>query len=298
MHQLRCEIAIALNAPKPAAPKPPPGKQPAPKKAPPPPEPAPVAIDWRAACKKASELAQGDPSPHVSVAVALVRAKDLKGAREELVLAEGKIANLANGADAWRKILGIYVGLDLLTWAEQAIEKAKLEKDPAAAQIAQRRARYGVPKGAKFVTPDKEGQLVAAVRTALDLVYASKYADAERALAAIEKQWPGASGIYATRCDLGMRNGSIDAARASCARALAIDPGNSWALYLSGVISLKSAAGTPQGIDMLKKAIAVDPELGQAWRTLGKAYVRSKDKASYEQLAKDYQAKFGSPLPP
>ena len=46
------------------------------------------------------------------------------------------------------------------------------------------------------------------------------------------------------------------------------------------------------------RSVTSDPELGQAWRTLAKAYVRTKDKAAYEQLAKDYQAKFGTPLPP
>ena len=92
--------------------------------------------------------------------------------------------------------------------------------------------------------------------------------------------------------------GSIDGARAACAKALQIDPGESWALYLSGVISLKTASGNQQGIDLLKKAILADPELGQAWRTLGKAYSRTKDQAAFDQLAKDYQAKFGQPLPP
>jgi tetratricopeptide (TPR) repeat protein len=299
MHHLRCEIALAMSGPKPPAPKQPPAKAP-PRGAPKAPEPAPApAIDWKAACKKASDLAQGDPTPHLSVATAYLRTADLRSAREELVLAEGKIANLGSaGEAAWKKLIGIYVGLQALTWADEAIAKAKLDNDPAAAQITQLRTRYGVPKGAKFVTAEREGDLVAAIRAALDLVYAAKYGDAERALAAIDRQWPGAPGSYATRCDLNLRTGAIDGARASCQKALAIHPGNSWALYLSGVIALKTAAGTPQGIDFLKKAIGVDPDLGQAWRTLAKAYARTKDKAAYEQLAKDYQAKFGSPLPP
>ena len=66
------------------------------------------------------------------------------------------------------------------------------------------------------------------------------------------------------------------------------------------MIELKntSAAGTKAGIEKLKKAIEVDPDLGQAWRTLAKAYKRAKDDAAYDQLAKDYSAKFGQPLPP
>ena len=70
-----------------------------------------------------------------------------------------------------------------------------------------------------------------------------------------------------------------------------------WALYLSGILDLKNPSGTTSGIERLKKAIDVDPELGQAWRTLAKAYQRTKDQAALDQLAKDYQARFGQPLP-
>ncbi|HEU4613055.1 MAG TPA: hypothetical protein VFS15_13285, partial [Kofleriaceae bacterium] len=57
-------------------------------------------------------------------------------------------------------------------------------------------------------------------------------------------------------------------------------------------------AGTKAGIDKLQRAIAADPDLGQAWRTLAKAYARAKDKEALEQLRKDYAVKFGAPLPP
>ncbi len=135
------------------------------------------------------------------------------------------------------------------------------------------------------------------MKKALELVYASKYADAEKALAAAEKRWPKAPGLAAARCDLALRTGAIEPARAACQRALAADPNESWALYLSGVLALRDASGTKAGVEFLKKAIAVDPDLGQAWRTLAKAYGRAKDKAALDKLAQDYQAKFGQNLP-
>jgi len=293
MHQLKCEIMIAAPG-QPCAAKPTdkkPGTQSCP--------PGIADKATREACAKASALAPGDPTPHIVVGEALARSGDIKGARGELVQAEGKIGNLPSGeVDAWRKLIAVYQSLGSLTWTEEAIVKAKLDKDPLAVQLAQTRARYGVPRGAKFVVADQEAALVAAIRGSLDLIYANKFAEAGRAIAAAEKKWPGAPGLAATRCDLTLRQGQIDAARASCDRALAADPNDSWALYLSGVILLKTAAGTPQGIEQLKQAIAVDPELGQAWRTLGKAYSRAKNKPALEQLGKDYAAKFGQPLPP
>jgi predicted Zn-dependent protease len=278
MHMLRCEILLGAAA---ASKDPKAGEQ------------------AKTACKRVSELAPGDPSPHLSIGETLLRAGDVKAARAEFLLAEGKIDNLSQGKeDAWRRLIALYQGMGALTWTEQAIARAKLTQDPVAVQIAQTRARYGVPRGSKVVVPEQEAALVAAVRAALDAVYASKYGEAEKALSAAEKKWPGAAGLAGARCDLGIRMGQIEAARAACARALATDPQASWALYLSGVLSLHNASGTKAGIEKLKKAIEVDPELGQAWRTLAKAYARAKDKAALEQLGKDYAAKFGQPLPP
>lgn len=252
----------------------------------------------RAACSRVAELAPGDPTVHLAVAEALIRAGDIAGARGELVAAEHKIGNLPTGAaDAWHRVIAIYAGLGALTWTDEALAKAKLESEPAAVSIATTRARYGIPRGAKFVAPEQEAALVAAIRKALDLVYANKFGDAERALAAADKKWAGAPGITATRCDLAFRMGQFDAARAVCTRALAADPRDSWALYLLGTLLLRDTGTTGAGIEKLKKAIEVDPELGQAWRTLAKAYERGHDKAALDQLAGAYQTKFGQPLP-
>ncbi|MEJ7600516.1 MAG: hypothetical protein WKG01_21590 [Kofleriaceae bacterium] len=272
MHQLKCEILLG----------------------------APGVGDptTRTACKRASELAPGDPTPHILVGEALLKAGDARAARAEFVTAEGKIGNLPAGVqDAWRKLVAIYHAMGALTWTEQAITKGKLEDDPIAIQVAQTRARYGVPRGTTVVAPEQEAALVAAVRGALDLVYASKYGPADKALQVAERKWPGAAGLAGARCDLAFRTGAIAAAKAACARALATDPNASWALYLSGTLLLRDAGSTRSGVEKLKLAIKVDPELGQAWRTLAKAYARARDKAALDQLAKDYEAKFGQALP-
>ena len=275
MHQLKCELLLESPGPKdPAA---------------------------RAACARVSELAPGDPNVHFAVGEALLKAGDVGAARAELVIAAAKIANLDKGVpDAWRRLVGIYVGLGALTWTEEALEQGKLAGDPAAAVIAQTRARNGLPRGAKFVKPEDENALVEAVREARNLINANKHGEAERMLAAADKKWPGAPGVLAERCELALRGGAVDAARVACDRALRGDPDASWALYLSGVIALKdtSPAGAKTGIDRLKHAIAVDPDLGQAWRALGQAYARTNDKAARQELATAYAAKFGQALPP
>lgn len=272
MHELKCELMLA--------------------------KPGVADKATRAACAHVSELAPGDPTVHLVVGEALLLAHDVAGARAQLVEAEAKIANLPTGAaDAWHKLIGLYAGIGALTWTEDALAKAGLASDPAAKATASVRARYGIPRGAKFVAPEQEAQLVAAIRDALDKVYANKFGDAERVLAAAERKWRGAPGLTAARCDLAFRMGQVDAARATCGRALAADPDDSWALYLDGVLLLRDPGSTPAGIERLKKAIAVDPDLAQAWRTLAKAYARNRDQAALDQLDAAYAAKFGQPLP-
>jgi predicted Zn-dependent protease len=275
---LRCELALAPAGP----------------------TAAPTAAA-RAACTRVTELAPGDPSPHLALGEALVRAGDPVAARAELKVAEGKLPNLKAGADlGWQRLIAIYQGMGALTWTEAALAHADAKPDePARAQLAQTRARYAIPAGATFVAAADEGALVAQTRAALDLVYASKFAEAERVLGAAETKWRRAPGLAAVRCDLALRQQQAGAAAAACARALAADPDASWARYLSGVIALRdpSAAATARGVAHLRRAIAVDPDLGQAWRALGKALARAHDQPGLDALRAAYQARFGTALP-
>ncbi|HLL21303.1 MAG TPA: hypothetical protein VK427_04185, partial [Kofleriaceae bacterium] len=188
MHMLRCEIHLRAA------------------------KDAKASDKARAVCKRVSELAPADPSPHLAIAEAQLRAKDVKGARTELVAAEGKIENLPQGReDAWRRVVAMYLGMGALTWTEDALTRAKLEQDPIAVQIAQRRSRYGAPRGAKVVAPEDEGALVTAVRTAIEQVNGGKFGDAERTIAQAERKWRGASGVAGARCNLAMNLGQLDA---------------------------------------------------------------------------------------
>ncbi|HSN31006.1 MAG TPA: hypothetical protein VLT45_32190, partial [Kofleriaceae bacterium] len=200
--------------------------------------------------------------------------------------------------DAWKRIVALYLEMGALTWAEEAIAAGKLN-DPGYAMIASTRARYGLPKGSSKVKPEQEGALVAAIKQASAAIYANKFAEAHKAFDAIDKKWPGSPGALAFRCDLAMREGAIGSAKGYCNKALALDPDESWANYLSGVLALRdtSAAGTKAGVEKLKWAIVVDPDLGQAWRALAKAYIRAKDEAALQKLSQEYAAKFGTPLP-
>jgi tetratricopeptide (TPR) repeat protein len=278
LHQLRCEAMLS--------------------------KPGVAAEQTQSACARVSELAPADPGPELAVARAWLAAGDRGKMRASLQVALTKAQALsvpASSAAAFTAILEIYRGLGALTWTEEVL--AAMPRSPGAAPspeaqwVAGTRARYGVARGARFVAPEDEGELVAGIRASLDAVYADKAAEAERLLAQVAKRWPKAPGIAAVRCDLALRREQLSEARRQCAVALRGDDAQSWAHYLAGILALRGpdSAG---GIGHLRKAIAVDPDLGQAWRALGKALQRTGDKAALAKLGADYQAKFGQLLPP
>jgi len=258
----------------------------------------PEALD---ACGRAADLAPGDPAPYLAIAAALLAAGDPAGARAQLVEAEQRIVNLdTGGKEAWVGIAAMYQSMGAITWAEDAIAHAGAEQ-PIALWASQTRARYGVPRqGAAYkITPETEAELVKAVRDVLDLVYAGKLDDAGKRAKAAEKKWPGAPGLLAARCDLTMRKQDYAGAKKLCVKAIKEYAGSAWAHYLLGILSLrgKSDKDTEAGIASLREAIAADPDLGQAWRALGKALSRAGDQAGLDALKQSYADRFGTPLP-
>jgi tetratricopeptide (TPR) repeat protein len=259
----------------------------------------PSADAAKKACARAIELAAGDPRPHVTIAGAWMQKNDLAAARAELVLAEGKIANLPKPAQGWLELAEIYRAMGALTWAETAVTNAGATDHPVLAWVKTTRARYGVPASGKgAVKPEDEAAAVAAVRQILDAVYASKFTDAARAVKIAAKRYPGLPGVAAAWCDLDLRQEHLGSAKKRCNTAIAAYPNASWAQYLLGIIIMRDtgSSDTKQGIEHLKLAIAADPDLSQAWRALGKAYKRAKDLEALKQLEADYQARFGQAL--
>jgi tetratricopeptide (TPR) repeat protein len=255
-----------------------------------------------ATCERAAALST-EVEPAIAVAAVRLSAGDAAGARRTLIAAEARTASLppAQAMAGWLTLADAYKQMGAVTWAELAIAKAAPQ--PGAdhgipAWAAMTRVRYGVPRdGARYkLAPDDDAAAINAVRGVVALVNASKLAEAAKAAGVAERRWPGLPGLLAARCDLELRRGSPGSARALCSRAGA-HGGSSWALYLGGIIELQREGGTAGGIARLREAIALDPELGQAWRALGKALERSKATAELDQLRHDYQARFGSALP-
>lgn len=256
-----------------------------------------------AACDRAAALSP-DAGTAIEIAGLLQSRGDAAGARAALVAAEARIAGLprAQAAVAWLKLAEHYRDKDAVTWAEAAAANANTgaADHGIAAWARTLRVRFGIPRdGARYkLVPEDDAAALGAVRDVIGRANASEFAAATRAADAAEKRWPGLPGLLAARCHLALRRGSLTAARQLCARSLAQGE-SSWALYASGVIELRgtSKAATAAGIARLRKAIALDPGLVDAWYALARVFDRTHAAADLDQLSLDYQRQFGAPLP-
>jgi len=260
-----------------------------------------------AACEQAVARS-ADVAPAIELAAARMAAGDAVGARKTLVGAEERLAAVApdQATAAWHKLAAQYRAMGAVTWTENALARAagaagaEGEGDSITVWAATTRARYGIPKdGARWkLTPDDEPAAAAAIREAVALVNASNFEAAAKAIDTAERRWPELPGVLTARCALEYRRDAIAAARQHCDRALA-QGGTSWALYLRGQIEL--ASGRPgalkAAIGRLRAAIALDPDLAQAWQALGQALGRTHANAEREQLRRDYRARFHARLP-
>lgn len=255
-------------------------------------------------CNRAAALAT-EVWPAVEIAAARQAAGDIAGARATLDAAEARIAALEPGkaAAAWLTLAAHHREVGALTWAEQALARAGVAHDSdqdIAVWVASMRPRYGLPReGARWkLAPDNEADALAAVRNVHALTNDGKLAAAARAAAIAERRWPDLPGLLAARCDLEMRRGALATARQHCKRAIA-QGGSSWALYMMGILELRGSTPAAQqaGIAHLRAAIELDPALGPAWRSLGKALARTRAVDEHEQLRREYEARFHAPLP-
>ena len=162
----------------------------------------------------------------------------------------------------------------------------------------QTRARYAVPPdGAAYgVTPETEPAYIDLVANLLQLVYSEQFDDARKLAVKGLETFPNGPGINGILCDLEVRNKKWDAARTRCQKAIKAFEGASWSQYLLGIIELRKR-NNKAGIAHLERAIELDPDLHQAYRSLAQAYERVKDTAKLDALGETYKQRFGQALP-
>ena len=240
-------------------------------------------------CDRAIALSPGDPEPRLRLAQSSLAAKDPAKAYAG---AEAAHRELAAMSPALRKELAaLWKELGAVTRAEEA-GKGDAEVVGWARGL---RARYGLAPGA--VPPEREADYVAAVRELLKLVYARKFPDAERRAGQLRKEFPGGdAGIDAALCDLEVRRKKYSAARALCEKALERYQDEAWAHYLLGLLD-KRDKKPDTALQHLTRAIALDPELENAYQVAAQLYDTGGRKEEAAKLRRAYKEQFGRELP-
>jgi predicted Zn-dependent protease len=238
-------------------------------------------------CERAMQLAPDDPEPNLRLAQAAIATKDLAKATAAAEQAHKKLAAMTPGVR--KELAAVWKELGAVTRAEEA-GKGDAEVTGWARAL---RARYGIAPG--VVAPEREAAYVAAIRELLKLVYARKFDAAEAHAAQMRKEYGDAAGIDASLCDLEVRRKKYPAARALCDKAIKRYGDEAWAHYLLGLLD-KHDQKPAAAIQHLEKAIALDPELENAYQVLAGLYgAARKDDAA--RLRKAYKEQFGRDLP-
>jgi tetratricopeptide (TPR) repeat protein len=249
-----------------------------------------------ARCARALEVDPKDAEPHLRMSQLHLEAKD----QAKALAAAGKALELLERAPADPRTeklsndLATHLqALGAVTWAEKAAARTKRGGEVAEwARLT--RARYGLAPGGP-VPPDREGEYVKGVRDLLTAVYDSKFADAEKRAAALQRSFRGAAGIHAARCDLEIRRRRYPAARAQCREALRRYRDVSWAHYLTGLLD-KHENRSSAAAQHFERAIALDPELQHAYQMASEVYAKLGRAADKKRIADAFRTKFGRDL--
>lgn len=249
-------------------------------------------------CARAARAAPADPEPPLRLAQAYLVAGDktrsLASARRALELAERGGSSDPAAPRRWGELAAHFRALGAVTWAEKAAGHAPDGKD-VTAWARSTRVRFGMPAGGP-IPPEREADYVAGVTELLGDVYASRFPEAERRAARLERAFGRSAGLSAARCDMEIRRGRYPIARTHCRDALRRDPDAAWAHYLLGLLDRRDRKPT-SALDHLERAVALDPTLKHAYQVAAEIAAELGRPADRKRLSDAYQAQFGQPLP-
>jgi tetratricopeptide (TPR) repeat protein len=247
-----------------------------------------------ASCARAAQVAPGDAEPQLRLAQSYLAAKEeaksLAAARKALEILErgGPTADRIPGELATH-----FQALRAVTWAERAAAKAKDGK--AITEWARTtRVRFGLSPGGP-VPPEREAEYLAGLTELLGEVYARRFNEADRRAAALQRAFPRAPGLLATRCDLEVRRARYAAARTYCRDALRRYQDSAWAHYLLGLLD-KRDKKPAVAVDHLERAISLDPELKHAYQVAAEIYSELGRADDRKRVNEAYKARFGHDL--
>ncbi|HSZ82181.1 MAG TPA: tetratricopeptide repeat protein, partial [Polyangia bacterium] len=141
-----------------------------------------------------------------------------------------------------------------------------------------------------------EPRYVAAYWTASRAVASRNLAAAERELARFTEAFPASAGPDVVACELALATKRLDEAQRRCEAALAKCPGAVRAHVALGRLLVR-ARHDADAEKHFRRVILLDPSEDTAWRELGHLYRATGAETQRQQLAREHEALFSTPLP-
>ncbi len=227
--------------------------------------------DARSHCQMATRVAAKEASNWISLGELRIETNPRSAAK---ALERGSLGIATGDEAAWSRVAQGYRQLFMPTRAQKAASQAPSLLQSQIDQWAQEmKLRYGASTN---ISESEEGPYLRQLQVGLQFVYKQEYEKANALSAAMQSSYATSIAQPLLKCEIGLRKKKYKAALKACEKVLGLQPGNSWALYLSGVIHLRQTK-SEQGIVFLQKALQVDPTLQAAFIALETTFKKNQD---------------------
>jgi tetratricopeptide (TPR) repeat protein len=234
-------------------------------------------------------------------ALARVRADDLAGATPLIFEAAKEAEAGPPDAPTLLRIAEAAGAVGALTTGEAALARAgqgAAHAGELAAALEAERARAALPREAVAlgIRPEDEPRYVAAFWTASRAVGSRNYVAAAHELAELGEAFPDSAGRDVVACELALATKRFDEAQRRCEAALAKCPSAVRAHVALGRV-LVHARRNFDAEKHFRRVILLDPTDDTAWSELGHLYRATGAETQRQQLAREHEALFSTPLP-
>jgi hypothetical protein len=201
----------------------------------------------------------------------LVRLAEAGGAVGALTAAEAALARAGKQAPGGRELV------------------TELDAERCRVALPRERAKAGV-------APEDEPRYVAAFWLAIHAVESRNLAAAGRRLAELTEAFPQSVGREVVACELELEAKHAAVARTHCEAAITAFDGAVRAHLALGRLESRAHHDAEAEVQF-RRAMMFDPAADDAWRELGRMYLKSGSSLQRDQLTRQHEALFSTPLP-
>lgn len=259
---------------------------------------APKLPATRERCEATAARFPHQPSLLMNLALAQLQSGSPAEAQATLVKVRERLeAQPSVDAGLWADLAGFFQGASCVTWAEQVAAKAAgTERAGQVLAWATRTRRWkALPVDAALsgVAVEREGDFIREAVEVEGQLERGALEPARSRLARLSREFPRAALPQVLQCELNLRSGRQAPARAACRQAVAL---HEEAVQAHLLLGLMASGVSAEGRAHLERAIALEPELPEAWRILADQYRAAGLLKELRSLQERYRGQFSREL--